>query len=338
VTPQPVAAVNRPVRLDDVADLITPMAVRVAATLRLADHLDAGVGNVADLAYLTRTHPGALGVLVRHLVAAGVLAESDGVISLTRLGKQLRVAQAFLDVERSVGRSELSLVHLLESVRTGRPAYDVLFGRSFWEDLADRPDLKATFDDMTDRHLQNELAPLMAAHDWSTARHVADLGAGNGALLVHLLRTFPHLRGSILDLPGNTPVAERNLAAAGVADRSQVVAGDFFRPLTHLGADTFVLSSVLHDWDDESAAAILRRVAEAVGTGGRLLVVDSFIEDGTDDTRMDLRMLALFGGRQRTVAQMQEIAAGAGLGAVGATRLRKKWLLVFGPGPNPKPE
>lgn len=326
----PRAAAGPTARIDDLADLITPMSVRAAATLRLCDHLDAGVTDLETLARRTGTQPSALEVLVRHLVSVGVLAEDDGVLSLARLGKQLRVAQDFLDVERSVGRSELSLVHLIHAVRTGRPAYDVLFGRSFWDDLAARPEMKATFDDMTDRHLDTELAPLLEAYPWDGVRHVTDLGAGNGALLTRLLDRDPHLRGTVLDLPGNTRVAEQNLAAAGLAERCSVIGGDFFARLPPTGADTYVLSSVLHDWDDRSTRAILRRVGEALEPGHRLLVIDSFIEQDRDDTTMDLRMLALFGGRQRTVAQMQQLAAAAGLRTHSAQRLRRKWLLVMG--------
>jgi SAM-dependent methyltransferase len=316
------------VRIDDVADLITPMAVRVAASLRLADYVADGVGSVDDLAAKTGTHPPSLGVLVRHLVSVGVFAGgAEGGLVLTTLGKQLRLAQEFLDIENSVGRSELSLVRLLQSVRSGAPAYPLLFGRTFWADLAADAGLKASFDAMTDRHLQTELAPLLAGYDWSATSHIVDLGAGNGALLIHLLSSFEHLRGTILELPGNAEVAERNLAAAGLGARSAVVRGSFFEPLGHLPRGTYVLSSVLHDWNDDETAAILRRCSEVLRPAESLLVIDSFIDADQDDTRMDLRMLALFGGRQRTVADLTRIAQESGLRVAGARRLRKKWLL-----------
>ncbi len=325
--------VRRPVvRVDDVADLITPMAVRVAATLRLAEHVADGVDTVADLAAKTDTHPPALDALVRHLVAAGVLAMTDGgALRLTTLGRQLRIAQDFLDTEHSVGRSELSVVQLLHSVRTGQAAYPVHFGRSFWEDLAADPAVKASFDDMTDRHLETELDPLTAAVDWAAAGHVNDLGAGNAALLVHLLSRYEGLTGAVLELPGTAAVAEQSFAEAGLSGRATVVRGSFFESLGHLPAGTFVLSSVLHDWNDEDTEAILRRVAEALRPGRRLLVIDSFTEDGHHDTTMDLRMLALFGGRQRTVADLTDIARRAGLRVEAARRLRVKWLIELAP-------
>jgi 2,7-dihydroxy-5-methyl-1-naphthoate 7-O-methyltransferase len=316
------------VRIDQVADLITPMAIRVAAALRLAEHIHNGVRTVEELAVRTNTHQPSLAALVGHLVAVDVLAEDTaGALTLTRLGKQLRLAQEFLDAEHSVGRAELSLVHLLHSVRTARPAYPLMFGSTFWEDLAQRPAMKASFDSMTDRHLDNELGPLLAWYDWAAVGHVVDLGAGNGELLVRLLSNFAHLRGTILDLPGSTAVAERNLAAAGYAQRSTVLGGDFFQPLTFLPRATFVLSSVLHDWNDEDTRAILRRCAEALDPAESLLVIDSFTDDGRADTHMDLRMLALFGGRQRTLTGMTGLVRDAGLRVAGSRLMRKKWLL-----------
>jgi SAM-dependent methyltransferase len=327
--------VNRPIerpraaaRIDDVADLITPMAIRVAAALRLAEHIHDGVRTAEELAIKTNTHAPSLEALLAHLVAADVFArDAGGAFTLTRLGKQLRLAQEFLDAEQSVGRAELSLVHLIESVRTGKAAYPLLFGRTFWEDLAARPAMKASFDSMTDRHLDNEYDPLLAWFDWAAVAHVVDLGAGNGELLVRLLTTFPRMRGTIVDLPGTTAVAERNLAAAGHGERSRVLGGDFFQPLTFLPRATFVLSSVLHDWNDEDTTAILRRCAEALDPAESLLVIDSFTDADRPDTRMDLRMLALFGGRQRTLSVMTALAADAGLRVAGARLMRKKWLL-----------
>jgi hypothetical protein len=324
-------ATDRPpgaVRIDQLADLITPMAIRVAAALRLAEHIHDGVRTTAELAVKTNTHRPALAALIGHLVAVDVFAEDgDGGLTLTRLGKQLRLAQQFLDAEQSVGRAELSLVHLLDSIRSGQAAYPLQFGHTFWADLAARPAMKASFDAMTDRHLDTELDPLFAGYDWAAVGHVVDLGAGNGELLVRLLSAFPHLRGTILDLPGSVAVAQRNLAAAGHAGRSTVLGGDFFQPLTFLPRATFVLSSVLHDWNDEDTTAILRRCAEALDRTESLLVIDSFTDEARPDTRMDLRMLALFGSRQRTLAEMTGLARDAGLHAVGSRPMRKKWLL-----------
>ncbi len=315
------------VRIDTLADLITPMAIRAAASLRLADHIDQGVRTVADLAAKTSTQQPALTALVNHLITVNVLDGTVDDLRLTRLGKQLKIAQRYLDTENSVGRAELSLVRLLDSVKNGKAGYPLQFGRTFWEDLAANQPLRASFDEMTDQHLETELGPLLEAYDWHSVQHFIDLGSGNGAFPVRLLTRFGHLTGTILELEGRAWVTRRHLAEANVADRCTVVAGSFFDSLVHLPRGTFMLCSVLHDWNDEDTVAILRRCAEALHPVGRLLIVDSFTEAGAGDTDMDLRMLVLFGGRQRSLEDMTDIAARAGLRVEATHKLRKKWLL-----------
>jgi len=309
------------------------MAVRVAASLGLAGHVAGGAGTIAELAARIPAHQPSLAALVRHLLSAGVLAEdTGGRLVLTGLGKQLRTAQDLLAVgEDSLGRAELSILRLLDSVRSGEPAYPLVFGRTFWADLAGNPRLKASFDAMNDAHLPGELKPLLAAYRWSSARHIVDLGGGSGALMTQVLTSFPRLRGTILELAANADVARRNLAAANLSDRCDVVAGSFFGPLTSLPHGTLVLSSVLHDWNDDDATAILRRCREALHPSESLIVVDSFADSGHGDTHMDLLMLAMFGGRQRTVADMAGLAEASGLSVAASRRLRRRWLLELKP-------
>jgi SAM-dependent methyltransferase len=315
------------VRIDSLADLVTPMAIRAAASLRLAEHIDQGVRTVAEMAARTGAHRASLTALVNHLVAIDVLACQDDGLYLTRLGKQLKIAQRYLDIENSVGRSELALVRLLDAVKDGHACYPLQFGCTFWEDLAANQRLRASFDEMTDQHLETEIGPLLAAYDWSSVRHFVDLGSGNGAFPIRLLTEFGHLTGTILELAGRIPVTQRNLAAANLANRCTVVAGSFFESLEHLPHGTYMLCSVLHDWSDDDTAKILRRCAEALYPDGRLLIIDSFTEAGNGDTDMDLRMLALFGGRQRSLADMASMAADSGLRVAVTHKLRKKWLL-----------
>jgi SAM-dependent methyltransferase len=314
------------IRIDQLADLVTPMAIRTAASLRLADLIDRGICTAGELAAETGAHEPSLAALVGHLVHAGVFAAEDGRLGLTRLGKQLKLAQRYLDADNSVGRAELSLVRLPEAVRQGQAAYPLLFGRTFWADLESDQRLRASFDEMTDQHLATEIGPLLAAYDWPAVRHFVDLGSGNGAFPIRLLSEFGQLTGTIVELPGRDAAARQSLAQAGLQDRCQVIACSFFESMRHLPRGTFMLCSVLHDWNDEDTARILRRCAEALAPAGRLLIVDSFTE-GSADTDMDLRMLALFGGRQRTLADMSGIAESCGLRIEAARRLRKKWLL-----------
>jgi hypothetical protein len=308
-----------PARLWAMADLFTPMAVRVAATLRLADHVAAGADSIPALAERTGGDPDALGRLVNHLVSVGVLERAGaGALSLTDLGDQLCEGhpgggRAWLDIEGAVGRADLSALHLLETVRTGRPAYPLTYGRGFWEDLAGDRSLGRSYDALMGSRF--EVPEIVAGYDWRALRHIVDVGGGTGTLLAAILTAHPGLSGTLVDLAGPIEAARRLLEDAGVADRCQTLARSFFEPLP-AGADAYLLSAILHGWDDEHALAILRRCAEAAGTRGRVLVIEDLLDGAAGSaprTEMDLRMLAYVGGRERTLGQFEQLAADAGM-------------------------
>ncbi len=324
-------------RLWAMADLFTPMALRVAATLRLADHVAGGVDSVPALVERTGSDPDALGRLVDHLVNIGVL-QRRGVdtLSLTDLGEELREGhpgdgRAWLDIEGPVGRAELSALRLLDSVRSGRPAYSLVYGREFWEDLAAQPALSASFDALMASRLGFEVPQIAAGYEWGALGHLVDVGGGNGTLLAAILTTHPGVRATLVDLAGPAEAAVRTLADAGVRERCEIVAGSFFEPLP-ASADAYLLSGVLHDWDDAHALQILRRCAEAAGTSGRVLVIeDGLFENAADPalrTQMDLRMLAYTGGRERTLAGLEQLAAHAGLRVSAIHRITRHRSLV----------
>jgi O-methyltransferase domain len=301
------------------ADLTVPMAIRVAATLRIADHIARGVRTAPELAKEVDADPDALERVLRHLAAAGVLAHArpDG-YTLAAPGEALRAdhpdgMRARLDMEGAVGRAELSFVQLLHTVRTGERAYPLQFGRTFWEDLSADPALAESFDSIMAYNLGTVASAVVSAVDWSTLAHVVDVGGGNGSLLITLLRRNPALKGTLVELPGPADAAREALEAAGLSERADVVEGDFFAPLPS-GADGYLLSDVLHNWNDEAAAAILRRCAEAAGASGSVFVIGAVGPDGeSPSTDMDLRMLAYFGGRERDLGELTRLAEKAGL-------------------------
>ena len=303
------------------AHLVTPMAVRTAATLRLADHLDGGPRTADELADAAGADRDALRRLLRHLTRKGLFRRDEtGRYEVTALGRALRQdhpsgVREVLDGDGAVGRAELSFVHLLHSVRTGEAAFPQLFGTTFWEDLAADPARSDTFDRRMGTDMAVRVPDILAAFDWGSLGHVTDVGGGDGSLLISLLGAFPDLCGTVVDLPATAGTAARRLARAGLSDRADAVGGSFFDPLP-VRPGAYLLSSVLHDWAAEPATRILRRCAEAVQSGGRVLVVERNGADGeSPHPAMDLRMLAYYGGRERGTAELVALAERAGLRA-----------------------
>jgi hypothetical protein len=305
-----------------VADLVTPMAVRVAATLGIADSVAQGLSTTSLLAEASGTDSKALERVLRHLVSVGMLCrDASGTFSLTELGDLLRDEHPAgmrrrLDIEGAVGRADLSYFQLLHTVRTGDAAYPAQFGRSFWEDLSQDAALATSFDVLMGCDVTAEAPAIVAAYDWGSLGHVVDVGGGNGSLVTALLGTFPALRGTVVDLPGACEAARQKFAAAGLSGRADVVPGSFFDSLPE-GAGGYVLSAILHNWDDDAVGRILRCCAQAADRRGRVFVVERAANDETSvDTARDLRMLAYFGGRERSLAEVTSLAGASGLDLV----------------------
>ncbi|MGP3632773.1 methyltransferase [Streptomyces sp. 24-1644] len=303
------------------ANLGTPMAVRVAATLRIADHIVAGTHTARELAEAVDAHEDALDRLLRYLTVRGLLErDGSGRYTLTPLGRPLcedhpAGVRAWFDME-GAGRGELSFVDLLHSVRTGKAAFPLRYGRSFWEDLAADPDRAESFNRLLGEDVATRAPAVVAGFDWASAGSVVDVGGGDGSLLTALLTAYPTLRGTVLDLPDAVQRAKESFAASGLDGRANAVPGSFFEPLPP-GAGAYVLSLVLHDWDDQSCVAILRRCAQAAGTTGSVFVIESIGSAGdTPRTGMDLRMLCVYGAKERGVDAFSALAAEAGLRVV----------------------
>jgi SAM-dependent methyltransferase len=297
------------------SDLCTPWCVHVAATLRIANHIEAGDGEIDRLAAMAGADRDSLDRVMRHLVSKGVFEQlAPGRYGLNEVARGLLEdgVQLGFDLDNFGGRMANAWGTLLSAVRTGKPAYQEAFGRGFWDDLEAHPKMAASFDELMGiaGHGTPDPEVLVNPADWESVKTVVDVGGGTGALLAEILRARPGVRGTLVDLPRVVARSKEVFQAAGVADRVTTVGQSFFDVLPG-GADLYVLKSVLSDWPDREATAILKRCAEAARPSGRVVI---FTGAGPgEEGSPELLMLVLVGGKARTLDELRELGRKAGL-------------------------
>ena len=294
-------------------------SIAVAARLGVADHLVDGPLGAEELAERVGADPQALSRVLRLCADAGVFAElEDRRFGQTPLSELLRgdredsmrgLAMLF---ESPFLRAAWTELHA--AVRGGGRAFDRAHGVPLFDYLTEHPDDAAVFDAAMVGASRQLIAAVLDAYDFSGFDTVVDVGGGNGALLALILAGNPGARGILFDLPAVTDRAQALLADAGVADRCEVVAGDFFESVP-AGGDAYVLTQILHDWEDEAATRILRNCRAVMNDDARLLLGEAVLPAGPERSLarfIDVEMLVI-GGRERTEAEYRKLLAGAGL-------------------------
>ncbi|MCX4092550.1 acetylserotonin O-methyltransferase [Nocardia sp. alder85J] len=301
-------------------------ALATAAELGVADALaDGAGGSIDELADRLAVDPDGLARLLRYLESLGVVGRIGRTWVPTELGELLRA-----DARHSMrplallygGPFYRSFAALPHAVRTGREGYETVFGRAHFDHFAENPSLAALFDAAMAASAPM-FEPIPGLVDFTDAAVVVDIAGGNGELLGRILRHAPHLRGVLFERGHVLERARPKLAAGGVADRCDFVAGDFTVGVP-AGGDVYLLSRVLHDWDDVQCRDILRRCAESVRPGARLLIVERLLpEAGARSLAVpwDLHMLCNVGGRERTAAHYAELLADSGFDVTSVSAL-----------------
>jgi 2,7-dihydroxy-5-methyl-1-naphthoate 7-O-methyltransferase len=266
----------------------------------------AGIEQIDDLATVVGAHSESLARVLRHLIQKGLFIEPvTGRFVLNEAARALLEPGFRLgfDLSGIGGRMARSWSTLLTAVETGAPAYDEVFGRPFWDDLAAHPYVAASFDALMGPEGHGAPNPDMPlTGGWDSIHTVVDVGGGTGSLLAEILRVHPTVRATLVDLPA---VVER-CTVEGVTVSGQ----SFFDPLP-AGANLYLLHKVLADWPDREAAALLARCAEAARPDGRVMVMSGVTDAETADP--ELLMMVLVGGKDRTLAEFRALAKGAGL-------------------------
>ncbi len=321
-------------RILDRFDCWMPQLLRAVTALRVPDALVRGKRRVDDLATELSLDADALYRALRLLAMIGICTnEGDRSFSPTQLTRLLTHDQPFGLAELVTAESPwwTAWGDVEHSLRSGNTAFTHAYGSTYYEYLADHPDVARAFDVATAGRANWLYSAVVSAIPPTGPGVVVDIGGGTGTLLSQVLRARPTLCGVLVDRPHVVANADTVLAAAGVLDRCEVVPGDFFKAVPR-GGDIYVLASVLHDWDDESARRILRTCREAMPPSGRLLVLEAVVpEDAELQTAaqkgmavpavyLDVLMLVIFGGRERTHAQLEQLVSDEDLVVVGTHR------------------
>jgi hypothetical protein len=291
-------------------------AIHVAAKLGLADLVAAGPKTVVELSEATRMHRTSLARLLRALSSLGIFAEdTSGRYCQTPLSEALRAdhPESVQPLAIMFGARFIwePVGRLGESIRTGEVAFERVQSVSFFRHLAENPEDAAVFNAAMSS-MPSYLADIVGRYDFSKFRRIVDVGGGHGALLAAILDANPQAHGVLQDLPPVVAGASA-LRREGIADRCEIVAGDFFEGVPD-GGDAYLLKGIVHDWNDEAAVAILRNCRRAIRPDGTLLLLDTVLT-GSDDhagALMDLLMMVLTGGRERTELEFRSLLQEAG--------------------------
>jgi len=293
--------------------------VYTAARLNLAHYLGETPMSAEELAAATESHAPSMFRLLRALASVGVFSRNaEGKFELTPLGDTLRPSVP--GSMRAMAIAQLgdhyrAWGELQHSVKTGGVAFDHVEGMPVWRYYETHPEDGLNFMQAMTGLTQGAIMNIVPAYDFSRFGVIVDVGGGNGALLTAVLGAAPQARGIVFDEDYVVKETARCLAQAGLNGRCGVAAGSFFDdPVPE--ADAYLLKMILHDWDDEKSVDILKNIARSMRPGGRVLVMESVIPESDQPHPgkfMDINMLAMTGGRERTEAEFAELFRRGGL-------------------------
>lgn len=301
-------------------------AIYVAVKLGVPDLLKDGQGkNYYELAQVTKTNPFFLYRLLRTLASVGLFTydSSADTFSLTELGACLRkdskesiraVVLLTLGGEMSSAWNDIEY-----SVRTGDIAFDHVFGMRDWEFWARNPEQRAIFNGAMSDAVKQSADSLSERYSFSDISKIVDLAGGDGSLMVALLRAWPNLQGAVLELPHVAVETRAKIAEAGLASRCEVIEGNILTQNLPLGGDVYILSRIIHDWNDEESIQILTNCNRAMEKGKKILLIERMMPPEIEKSSVleyaclsDLNMMVMNGGMERTAEEFRSLYDAAG--------------------------
>ena len=318
-TPKPVEQPAQVAMLQLISGFWISRGVFVIAKLGIPDLLASGAKTAEELAQLTDVHAPSLFRILRALVSVGVLAaDSENRFALTPLTETL-VTDAPGSL-RWFAVSELGQEHypawgnLMHSVKTGEIAFDDFFGMDIWGYFQRNPGDAAVFNDSMSGMTAVVNESLTSLYDFSNFKTVVDVGGGHGALITRILKANPESKGILYDAPQVVSGAQDRLNTEGLSDRCEAIGGDFFKSVP-AGGDVYVMKWIIHDWDDEKAIRILKNCRTQMNPDSRLIIVDCVVPESNEPhfaKFIDLNMLVMTGGKERTQDEFAKLFEAAG--------------------------
>ncbi len=302
-----------------VGGLVLARALSTAALLKLADYLIEGPKSVEELARQTGTHTLSLARLMRFLSQHGVFeAKSLEVYALTPLSQLLcsDVPGSARPIALMFGdpANWAALGNLPYSVQTGKPAFDYTHGMGIWPYHHHHPEAGTIFNQAMTSFSAQVDQQLAVHYDFSDIAKIIDVGGGNGNTLTTLLSRYTNMEGILFDQPAVIEQTKLSLQFARLQERCDIIAGDFFETLP-AGGDMYFFKQILHDWDDDSCLKLLRKCRSRMAAGKKILVVEQLIQlggPGRSALVLDMLMLALFTGQERTEEEFRRLFTSSG--------------------------
>jgi hypothetical protein len=300
--------------------LMTSSAVYALARLGIPDHLESGPKTTEELAEATAARPELLARLMRATEGMGVLARTpDGKWTQTPMSELLRTNSKKSLRDLAVFMADdwhmLGFGSLDETVRTGEPATERIYGEPAFEYLRRNPDKGEHFNRAMTSFSVLDAPAVLEAYDFAGIESLTDVAGGHGLLLTSILDRYPEMTGTLFDLPEVIRTADSHLSTnKEVRDRLRMVEGDMFGSVPP-GADVYIIKRIIHDWPDEQCTQILSNCREGVGPNGRLIVVDAVVPGDAEFSPakiMDLTMMLFVGGKERTEEEFRELLEASG--------------------------
>lgn len=310
-------------------------SICIAAKLGVADLLAEKPQTAGELAQKTESHAPSLYRVLRLLASAGVFAENgERKFELTPLSEILRsgVPNSMRDFAIMMGEKWIAEAwnEMLYSVKTGGVAHEKVQGMSSFEFFEKNAEAGAIFNRAMTSFTLMSAPAIVEAYDFSGINKLVDIAGGHGLLLAAILKANPHLNGVLFDLPFVIENSGELLETEGVAARTEKIAGDFFRSVP-AGADAYLMKHIIHDWDDASSIKILQNICRAMNENGKILIVEMVVPEGSEPSpskALDLLMLVMEGGKERTVEEYSQLLEAAGLRITRVVPTRSPYSII----------